>query len=158
MKRLTELDLKNNKFSGPLPQCLRNISSLQYLDLSSNQFAGNMESILSKLTSLKCLVLSGNNFEGLFSFSALANHSKLEIFELSSGSSKLEVDTQNPTWFPTFQLKLFHLSNCHLNVQTRTVPSFLLYQHDMNFIDLSHNKLTGAFPVGSCRITQSYKL
>uniref|UniRef100_A0A199UAT7 Reverse transcriptase zinc-binding domain-containing protein n=1 Tax=Manihot esculenta TaxID=3983 RepID=A0A199UAT7_MANES len=149
LKRLTELDLKNNKFSGPLPQCLRNISSLQYLDLSSNQFAGNMESILSKLTSLKCLVLSGNNFEGLFSFSALANHSQLEIFELSSGSSKLEVDTQNPTWFPTFQLKLFHLSNCHLNVQTRTVPSFLLYQHDMNFIDLSHNKLTGAFPNNS---------
>lgn len=158
MKRLTELDLKNNKFSGPLPQCLGNISNLQYLDLSSNQFTGNMESILSKLTSLECLVLSGNNFEGLFSFSALANHSQLEIFELSSGSSKLEVDTQNPTWFPTFQLKLFHLSNCHLNVQTRTVPSFLLYQHDMNFIDLSHNKLTGAFPVGSCRITQSYKL
>ncbi|KAG8656237.1 hypothetical protein MANES_04G110400v8 [Manihot esculenta] len=146
LKRLTELDLKNNKFSGPLPQCLGNISNLQYLDLSSNQFTGNMESILSKLTSLECLVLSGNNFEGLFSFSALANHSKLEIFELSSGSSKLEVDTQNPTWFPTFQLKLFHLSNCHLNVQTRTVPSFLLYQHDMNFIDLSHNKLTGAFP------------
>ncbi|XP_058009466.1 receptor-like protein 1 [Hevea brasiliensis] len=105
-----------------------------------------MESIVSKLTSIKCLFLSGNNFEGSFSFSALANHSKLEIFQLSSNNGKLEVETENPTWFPTFQLKILDLSNCHLNVRTGTIPKFLLYQYGMKFIDLSHNKLVGAFP------------
>ncbi|XP_058004625.1 receptor-like protein 14 isoform X4 [Hevea brasiliensis] len=146
LKSLVKLDLSNNHFSGPLPQCLGNLSNLRYLDLSSNKFSGNMQSVVSKLTSIKRLLLSGNKFEGLFSFSVLANHSKLEMFQLSSGGSKLEVETENPTWFPTFQLKIFHMSECHLNVRTRKIPSFLLYQHGMLSIDLSHSKLVGEFP------------
>ncbi|KAF2301379.1 hypothetical protein GH714_023467 [Hevea brasiliensis] len=146
LKSLVKLGLSNNHFSGPLPQCLGNLSNLRYLDLSSNKFSGNMQSVVSKLTSIKRLLLSGNKFEGLFSFSVLANHSKLEMFQLSSGGSKLEVETENPTWFPTFQLKIFHMSECHLNVRTRKIPSFLLYQHGMLSIDLSHSKLVGEFP------------
>ncbi|XP_058004590.1 receptor-like protein 56 isoform X2 [Hevea brasiliensis] len=146
LKSLTELGLRSNQFSGPLPQCLGNLTNLQVLDLSTNQFSGNIQSVVSKLTSLKYLFLSGNEFEGLFSFSTLANHSKLEIFQLSSGSSRLKLETEHPTWFPTFQLKLIDLPNCNLNLQTKTFPSFLLYQHDIRFIDLSHNKLVGTFP------------
>ncbi|XP_058004632.1 receptor-like protein 14 isoform X5 [Hevea brasiliensis] len=146
LKSLVKLGLSYNYFSGPLPQCLGNLSNLRYLDLTYNQFSGNMQSVVSKLTSIKRLLLSGNNFEGLFSFSVLANHSKLEMFQLSSGGSKLEVETENPTWFPTFQLKIFLLSECHLNVRTRKIPSFLLYQHGMQLIDLSHSKLVGEFP------------
>ncbi|KAF2323195.1 hypothetical protein GH714_034040 [Hevea brasiliensis] len=85
-KSLVELSLRGNQFSGPLPECIGNLTNLQVLDLSFNQLSGNFQSVVSKLTSLKYLLLSGNEFEGLFSFSALANHSKLEGFLLSSGS------------------------------------------------------------------------
>eukprot|EP00257_Ricinus_communis_P015824 XP_015573815.1 receptor-like protein 9a isoform X1 [Ricinus communis] len=146
LKSLLELGLSVNQFSGPLPQCLSNLTNLQVLDLTSNEFSGNIQSVVSKLTSLKYLFLSGNKFEGLFSFSSLANHKKLEIFELSSGSTMLELETEIPVWFPTFQLKVIDLPNCNLNLRTRRIPSFLLYQHDLQFIDLSHNNLIGAFP------------
>ncbi|XP_058004792.1 receptor-like protein 56 isoform X4 [Hevea brasiliensis] len=145
-KSLIELGLGGNQFSGPLPECIGNLTNLQVLDLSFNQLSGNFQSVVSKLTSLKYLLLSGNEFEGLFSFSALANHSKLEVFLLSSGSTRLELETEHPTWFPTFQLKYIDLSNCNLNVRTRAIPSFLLYQNDIRFIDLSHNMLFGMFP------------
>ncbi|KAF2323191.1 hypothetical protein GH714_034001 [Hevea brasiliensis] len=145
-KSLVELGLGGNQFSGPLPECIGNLTNLQVLDLSFNQLSGNFQSVVSKLTSLKYLLLSGNEFEGLFSFSALANHSKLELFLLSSGSRRLELETEHPTWFPTFQLKSIALSNCNLNVRTRAIPSFLLYQNDIRFIDLSHNMLFGMFP------------
>ncbi|KAF2323194.1 hypothetical protein GH714_034022 [Hevea brasiliensis] len=135
-----------NQFSGPLPECIGNLTNLQVLDLSFNQLSGNFQSVVSKLTSLKYLLLSGNEFEGLFTFSTLANHSKLEVFLLSSGGRRLELETENPTWFPTFQLKYVDLSNCNLNVRTRAIPSFLLYQYDIRFIDLSHNMLFGTFP------------
>ncbi|XP_043817337.1 receptor-like protein 9a [Manihot esculenta] len=146
LKSLVELDLRGNQLSGPLPECIGNLTNLQFLDLSFNQLSGNIQSIVSELTSLKYLLLSGNEFEGSFSFSALANHSKLEAFILSPGSSRLELETENPTWFPAFQLKYIQLSNCNLNVRTRAIPSFLRYQHDIRFIDLSHNKLVGTFP------------
>ncbi|KAJ9128825.1 hypothetical protein P3X46_034435 [Hevea brasiliensis] len=145
-KSLVELGLGRNQFSGPLPECIGNLTNLQVLDLSFNQLSGNFQSVVSKLTSLKYLLLSGNEFEGLFSFSALANHSKLEAFLLSSGSRRLELETEYYTWFPTFQLKYIDLSNCNLNVRTRAIPSFLLYQNDIRFIDLSHNMLFGTFP------------
>ncbi|KAF2323187.1 hypothetical protein GH714_033963 [Hevea brasiliensis] len=145
-KSLVELGLRGNQFSGPLPECLGNLTNLQVLDLSFNQLSGNFQSVVSKLTSLKYLLLSGNEFEGLFSFSTLANHSKLEVFLLSSGSRRLELETENPTWFPTFQLKYVDLSKCNLNVRTRAIPSFLLYQYDIRFVDLSHNMLFGTFP------------
>ncbi|XP_065868929.1 receptor-like protein 15 isoform X2 [Euphorbia lathyris] len=145
-KSLLELDLSSNYLSGPLPECLGNLTNLQVIDLSYNQFSGNLLSVVSKLISLKYLFLSGNRFEGVFSFSALANHSNLEIFQLSSGSPMLELETENPTWFPSFQLKVIDLPNCNLNKQTREIPSFLLHQHDLWFIDLSHNKLVGKFP------------
>ncbi|XP_058004025.1 receptor-like protein 14 [Hevea brasiliensis] len=129
----------------PSSECIGNLTSLQVLDLSFNQLSGNFQSVVSKLTTLKYLLLSGNEFEGFFTFSTLANHSKLEVFLLSSGSRRLELETENPTWFPTFQLKYVDLSNYNLNVRTRAIPSFLLYQYDIRFIDLSHNMLFGTF-------------
>ncbi|XP_020535229.1 receptor-like protein 9a isoform X2 [Jatropha curcas] len=146
LKSLVELGLSTNQFSGPLPQCIGNLTNLQVLDLTSNLFGGNPLSVVSEIKSLKYLFLSGNKFEGSFSFSALANHSKLEIFQLSSGNELLELETETHGWLPKFQLKIIDLPNCNFNVQTRKVPSFLLYQYDIRFIDLSHNNLFGTFP------------
>ncbi|KAL5800706.1 hypothetical protein ACOSQ3_032338 [Xanthoceras sorbifolium] len=141
LKNLIELDLAWNNFEGHLPICLNNLTNLRALDLSFNQLNGNISFVIQNLaTSLEYLSLRDNNFEGLFSFSYLANLSKLEIFGLSTRNSTLQVlETENQ---PPNQLKALYLRNCNL----RAIPSFVMHQHSLQFIDLSHNKLVGMFP------------
>ncbi|KAL5769752.1 hypothetical protein ACOSP7_013906 [Xanthoceras sorbifolium] len=94
------------------------------------------------MTPLEYLSLEDNNFEGLFSFTSLANLSKLEIFGISTRNSTLQVLETENFLQPPNQLKVLYLSNCNLHA----IPSFVMYQHSLLFIDLSHNKLVGMFP------------
>ncbi|KEH20413.1 LRR receptor-like kinase [Medicago truncatula] len=149
MKNLQELDLSRNRMSGDFPHCLSNLTNLQVLDLSSNNFVGNIPSFITSLKSLEYLSLFDTNFDGIFSFSSLTNHSKLEVFLLSRmKNNKLHVETEeNPSWHPTFQLRVLQLKNCFLNSRRNgTFPTFLLNQHELQLLDLSHNKLSGNFP------------
>ncbi|KAL6330776.1 hypothetical protein AAG906_009204 [Vitis piasezkii] len=103
--------------------------------------------LFSNLKSLEYISLSYNHFEGSIYFGSLFNHSKLEVFELSSNNKYLKVEIENPTWsFPLFQLKILQLSNCTLNWPRQAVPSFLLSQHDLRKVDLSYNHMTGDVP------------
>ncbi|KAF2323141.1 hypothetical protein GH714_033614 [Hevea brasiliensis] len=156
-KSLIELGLQGNQFSGPLLECIGNLINLQVLDLSFNQWSGNFQSVVSKLTSLKYLLLSGNEFEGLFTFSTLANHSKLEVFLLSSGSRRLELETENPTWFPTFQLKYNSYRGYIINLMagidlscnelSGRISQEIGDLHGIRSLNLSNNHLTGSIPV-----------
>ncbi|WZZ67442.1 hypothetical protein YC2023_078812 [Brassica napus] len=86
MKNLRELDLSGNNFVGQLPPCLGSLNKLRFLDLSSNLLSGNLPSSFSSLQSLEYLSLADNNCTGLFSFSPLANLTKLKVFKLSRTS------------------------------------------------------------------------
>ncbi|KAK0581628.1 hypothetical protein LWI29_016114 [Acer saccharum] len=142
LKNLFELDLSDNNFEGHIPPCVNNLTILRALDLSSNQLTGNIPS-LNLMQSIEYLSLQYNNFEGLFSFGSLANLSKLEIFKLSTEDSTLQVlETEIFLRPPKSQLKFLYLSECNLH----GIPSFLMYQHSLEFIDLSHNKVVGMFP------------
>ncbi|KAL5769597.1 hypothetical protein ACOSP7_013751 [Xanthoceras sorbifolium] len=143
LKNLIELNLKWNNFEGHLPTCLNNLTNIRVLDLSSNQLSGNISFVIQNLmTPLEYLSLEDNNFEGLFSFTSLANLSKLEIFGISTRNSTLQVLETENFLQPPNQLKVLYLSNCNLHA----IPSFVMYQHSLLFIDLSHNKLVGMFP------------
>ncbi|KAL5799310.1 hypothetical protein ACOSQ4_032194 [Xanthoceras sorbifolium] len=143
LKNLIELNLRRNNFEGHLPTCLNNLTNIRALDLSSNQLSGNISFVIEILaTSLEYLSLEDNNFEGLFSFTSLANLSKLEIFGISTRNSTLQVLETVNFLQPPNQLKVLYLSNCNLHA----IPSFVMYQHSLLFIDLSHNKLVGMFP------------
>ncbi|XP_024036937.1 receptor-like protein 15 [Citrus sinensis] len=140
LKNLVELNLSGNKFDGSLPQCLSNLTYLRVLDLSSNQLSGSLPiSVFANLTSLEYLSLSDNKFQGSFSLSVLANHSRLEVLQIS----RLQIETENFPWPPKFQLKVLNLQHCNVS---GTIPSFLQYQYDLRYIDLSHNNLAGTIP------------
>nr|XP_043636098.1 receptor-like protein 13 [Erigeron canadensis] len=145
LKNLHELDLGGNMFSGSLPECFNRLSSLKLFDISSNLFTGSLPpSLIANLTSLEYVDFSHNNFEGSFSFSLFSNHTKLEVVAFISDNDKFVVVTEEPKgWIPTFQLKVLVLSNCHIN----SVPSFLLLQHELRVLDMSHNSLVGHFPI-----------
>nr|XP_027096169.1 receptor like protein 21-like [Coffea arabica] len=147
LKNLDELQLSDNKFYGPVPMCFRNLTSLRVLDLSKNILSGNIPAaLITPLVHLEYLSLSGNLFGGSFSFNSLGNHSKLQGFELGPLNNDSHVDTEDLALPPPFQLKDLYLSGCNLNNQTRTIPSFLLYQKEMQILDLSSNKLVGQIP------------
>lgn len=92
LKNLIELDLSGNGLEGHLPMCLNNLTKLRVLELSDNQLNGNFPSALASLISLEYLSLLNNNFGGPFSFSPLANLSKLEIFRLSTENNTVEIE------------------------------------------------------------------
>ncbi|GLT99567.1 hypothetical protein SLE2022_170000 [Rubroshorea leprosula] len=146
LKRLQELDLSQNSFEGTLPPCLNNLTSLKLLDISYNHFTENVSSdlIRSLPSSLEFMDLRHNNFQGLFSFSYIENHSKLEVFMLTGNKDRLQIDAQSLGWInPLFQLKALILSNLSLN----SIPKFLFYQQRLRVIDLSYNKLKEEFPI-----------
>ena len=131
-----------------LPPCLNNLTSLSHLDISSNRFNGSLSSSpIANLTSLEYIDLSYNLFEGLFSFGLFANHSKLRVIQCLSGSNKLDIETENHSWEPLFQLRVLVLSNCNLNYPTGNFPKFLLGQHELEVVHISHSKLNGSFPI-----------
>ncbi|KAJ0935118.1 putative non-specific serine/threonine protein kinase [Helianthus annuus] len=148
LKNLLELDLRHNQFAGNLPECFMSLSSLKLFDISKNQFTGKLPYLLTNLTSLEYIDFSHNKFEGSFSFSSFSNHTKLEVVAFVSDNNKFEVETEEPTgWTPMFQLKVLVLSNCNINKpKGNIVPSFLLHQHKLSKLDMSHNSLEGKFP------------
>ncbi|XP_039160908.1 receptor-like protein 15 [Eucalyptus grandis] len=124
------------------------MTSLRVLDAANNNFSGAIpSSLLYNLKSLEYIVFSENAFEGSLSLASLANNSNLEVFHLLNNRNHLEVNTEEPTWFPSFQLKVFTLSNCVLNKDANAIiPSFLKEQHDLILVQLSHNGMNGNFP------------
>lgn len=61
---VTELLLSQNNLSGVIPDCLFDLTGLQYLSLSQNNLTGTLSPRFAELTNLKGLALSQNNLEG----------------------------------------------------------------------------------------------
>ncbi|KAL3504919.1 hypothetical protein ACH5RR_034760 [Cinchona calisaya] len=146
LQKLKALSLYRNLIQGGIHPCLSKMTSLVYLDLSFNLFLGNLPSFtFSNLTSLETLYISDNKFDGTLSFATFANLSNLQQIDLSNND--LMVNTESPSWFPSFQLMFLNLRNCHLNNdQGRVVPSFISHQTSIEVVSLEYNALQGVLP------------
>ncbi|XP_042978586.1 receptor-like protein 45 isoform X3 [Carya illinoinensis] len=149
LKKLEVLDLSHNDFEGIPPPCINNMTSLVVLDISTNKFNGNASSsyVKGSRTSLEYIDFSYNQFVGLFSFNLFANYSKLEVLRFNGQNDKVEIETESSMgWSFLFQLKIIELSDCILNKFTGSISKFLLVQHELDTVNLSHSKLKGSFP------------
>ncbi|KAK8706383.1 hypothetical protein V6N13_049952 [Hibiscus sabdariffa] len=143
LRRLQVLDIHYNSFEGTLPPCLSNLTYLKILDLHDNLFSGSIAQIsIQSQKLLQFIDISNNDFEGSISFSWLYNHSKLEVVVLGSTGNNLQIDNDNQAGIPLFQLKALRLSKCNM----KNAPHFLLNQHSLIWLDISHNELNGALP------------
>ncbi|KAL5767215.1 hypothetical protein ACOSQ2_013998 [Xanthoceras sorbifolium] len=133
LRNLKFLDLYGNGISGTLHEICE-LKNLIELDLKWNNFEGHLPTCFNNLINLRAVDLSSNQLNGNISF--------LELFVLSTKNGTLQVLEAENFIQPPNQLKVLYLRNCNLHA----IPSFIMYQHSLQFIDLSHNKLVGMFP------------
>uniref|UniRef100_A0A7N2N6K4 Uncharacterized protein n=2 Tax=Quercus lobata TaxID=97700 RepID=A0A7N2N6K4_QUELO len=137
---------------GIIHPCLGRIEKLKQLVLSGNRFHGNVPPLLlSNQSKIELLDVSSNQLEGVLSFSIFANVTGLKYIDLSN--NYLEVETESPSWVPTFSLSKLNLANCNLNKKNgHVVPSFISTQLALNWLDLSHNPIEGGIRRIPCQL------
>ncbi|XP_038992453.1 receptor-like protein 14 isoform X1 [Hibiscus syriacus] len=156
LTNLRWLDLSINLIEDDVPRCWGNMPSLRTLDLSMNGFRGNLTYILANVSKkIEIIKVSHNIFEGFVPFSIFANLSKLSHLDLSY-NYHLEVETEDPNWYPSFQIQHLLLAACNLNHQSdHVIPRFLSTQVNLQTLDLSSNSLVGKFPTWMLRNVSS---
>lgn len=139
------MNLGYNSIEGRIPPCIGYMQSLEDLDLSGNLISGSILP-LGNLSLLNGISLGDNNLDGIFEFSTLANLSTLWYVDLSN-NPMLEVETESPTWLPSFELFILYLSNTQVNKRSgNVIPSFLASQNSLHVLALSNTHLTGNIP------------
>ena len=97
---------------------------------------------IGSLASIQDLKLSDNHFKISISLGPFFNLSKLK--HLNGDSNEIYESTELVhNLIPRFQLQSLSLA---CNGSGGTFPKFMYYQHDLQFVDLSHIKMTGEFP------------
>ncbi|KAK8548449.1 hypothetical protein V6N12_061363 [Hibiscus sabdariffa] len=143
LKNLEVLDVSSNAIEGILPHCFGNLTSLRKLDISYNQFSGNLTP-LANLTSLEYISLSRNHFQIPMSF--LAHFPNLQFLLIDENRMLMEPSFY--TSVPKFQLKVISLSKCITSQELGPkLPTFLYYQYDLRYVDLSENNFSGTVPM-----------
>ncbi|XP_050156202.1 receptor-like protein 7 [Malus sylvestris] len=167
LRQLTYLDISNNRFGGPIPDSLANLtqlatfrissgssrltgpipswlgrfSKLEYLDFAYNRLNGSIPASFSNLTNLQILYLHYNSLSGVVEFQMFQNLHFL--YQLQLNWNGLEFVTESKILNTTVQqFTILGLSNCSLT----EFPSFLQYQKGLQRLDLSGNKIRGLVP------------
>ncbi|KAE9610257.1 putative transferase, protein kinase RLK-Pelle-LRR-Xb-1 family [Lupinus albus] len=144
MKSLRRLSLSFNGFSGPVPESLSKMVSLEFLHLGSNKFEGSIPKGLCEedlRNNLKELYLEDNLLTG-FIPPSLGNCSQLVSLDLSLNYLK-----------GTIPSSLGSLSNLRdliiwFNNLSGEIPEQLMYVKTLENLILDSNELTGEIPSG----------
>ncbi|CAB3989896.1 leucine-rich repeat-containing DDB_G0281931 [Paramuricea clavata] len=139
-----ELRLYGNRFEGKINNCFDGFQKITQLILGSNKLNGLLPATLNKLQTLQVLDLSNNNFTG---FAAnLSFNSQLQILYLDRNIHlKIDGNVLLKSLQPcVYSLRMLVASNCGL----KGGLSYSLFNfHQVMYIDLSYNKLTGRLPI-----------
>ncbi|CAI0397999.1 unnamed protein product [Linum tenue] len=135
------LVLSNNQFTGPITQCISNVSTLALLDLSMNQLSGEPFQSLCRHPSSSCpsyIDISFNSFHGEISVAYVSNRYQLGVLELShnefTGISPRNLET----------LKFLDLNNNNISGE---IPTSLSTMSSLQILVLRNNYLEGSIPL-----------
>ncbi|GLT33366.1 hypothetical protein SLA2020_079620 [Shorea laevis] len=137
---LETLRIDNNRFMGPLPDAIKNFSSLKVLSLSNNTLNGTVSNFMGLLSKLEELDISKNPFKGVITEAHFSKLSKLKSLTMSSNFLSFNI---SPDWIPPFQLYYIDLQSCKLGPK---FPKWLQTQRDFSSLDISSNEISDSIP------------
>ena len=168
LSALDSLDLSDNSLVGSIPEYLRNLVHLTHLDLSTNRLTGEISPVYwlgKKWTQLEFLDLSNNfldldrsgqshnrrNFLGedsRLTALRLGGNTNANINSNSNSNSNSNYDDDKTTVSIPNEIRyltnLRELSLDNSNIGGR-IPAWIFHELDkLQFLDLSHNQLTGS--------------
>ncbi|EOA15965.1 hypothetical protein CARUB_v10004060mg [Capsella rubella] len=136
---LTQINLSNNRLSGPIPGSIRNLRSLQILLLGSNRFTGQIPGEIGSLKSLLKIDMSRNNFSGKFP-PELGDCMSLTYLDLSHNQISGQIPVQ------ISQIRILNYLNVSWNSLNQSLPVEIGYMKSLTSADFSHNNLSGSVP------------
>jgi Leucine-rich repeat (LRR) protein len=169
---LKVLDAKSNRFYGPLPDILWNMSKLEvidfhhnsldghindviipnhplkYFDVSSNVLGGSLPPSMSNLRSLTHLDVSYNRFEVVLP-NYLANATKMKTLLFTEND--MFGPQPIPDWIRNMK-DLKHLS-FRLTSRTGTIPTWFGELTQLELLDLDWNHISGTVPTEMAQLS-----
>uniref|UniRef100_A0ACD5VU15 Uncharacterized protein n=1 Tax=Avena sativa TaxID=4498 RepID=A0ACD5VU15_AVESA len=134
--KLVHVIFDNNKFTGPIPESLGLVETLQIIRLDHNQFNGPVPKSIGNLPNLTELSLASNQLNG--TVPDLTNATKLNYVDTSNNNF---ATASAPQWLSTLtSLNTIFMENDHLN---GTIPSALFSFPQMQQISLAKNAFGG---------------
>lgn len=135
-KNLRFLAISRNFLSGEIPASLGELRGLKTLDLSYNQLSGSIPPSIGSLPELSNLILCHNHLNG-----------SLPQF-LSQTLTRIDLKRNNLTGIisPTSLPPSLQYLSLAWNQLTGPVNRVLLRLNQLNYLDLSLNRFTGAIP------------
>nr|GEV19425.1 leucine-rich repeat-containing protein [Tanacetum cinerariifolium] len=153
---LWHLDLSNNRFSGVIPECVRNFvekESLSSMDLGTNHFQGTIPNVFSDCKMLMGLILNGNHLEGEVP-SSLSKCNDLMVLDLANN----QLNGTFPNWLedlPNLQALVLRSNNFHGSIVTHSTVQFPFPV--LQVLDISHNRFIGKLPAKYIQNFQAMK-
>ncbi|KAJ6303408.1 hypothetical protein OIU77_017311 [Salix suchowensis] len=140
---LVILQLSNNNLNSKLPQCLGNISnSASVLDLRNNSFSGDIPDAFSSDCTLRAIDFRQNQLEGKIPRS-LANCTELEILNIEEN----KINDVFPSWLGIFpKLRVLILRSNRLHGVIGKPRATFEFQR-LQIVDLSDNCFWGKLPL-----------
>ncbi|KAJ6836605.1 receptor-like kinase TMK3 [Iris pallida] len=140
--RVTQIQTKNLKLSGTLPEHLNKLTELSNLGLQNNNLSGSLPSF-SGLSKLQYAYLGNNQFDTIPS-DFLVGLTSLQVISLNNNPLNQSTGWTLPSDISdSVQLTNLSLSGCNLAGQ---IPDFLGSMSSLAVLEMSYNMLTGRIP------------
>ncbi|XP_011628818.2 leucine-rich repeat receptor-like serine/threonine-protein kinase BAM3 [Amborella trichopoda] len=137
--KLGQLNLSNNRLSGPLPLSIGNFPSLQILLLSGNQFTGSISSEVGRLQLVLKIDLSKNNFSGEIP-ADISKCLHLTYLDLSTNMLSGPIPAQ------LSEIHILNYLNLSHNILNDAIPKEIGTMKSLTAADFSYNDLSGKVP------------
>ncbi|KAF8049847.1 hypothetical protein N665_2110s0006 [Sinapis alba] len=134
---LTQINLSNNRLSGPIPGSIKNLRSLQILLLGSNRFTGQIPSEIGR--SLLKIDMSSNNLSGKIP-PEFGDCQSLTYLDLSHNQISGQIPVQ------ISQIRILSYLNVSWNLLNQSLPVEIGYMKSLTSADFSHNNFSGSVP------------
>lgn len=143
---LEHLSIAANHFSGQLSERLSNLSRLINLVIFENKFSGPIPDVFGNLTKLEQFIAHSNNFSGPLP-SSLSRCSMLQVLDLRNNSLKGEI---NLNFSGMAHLKSLDFAS---NQLSGPLPMTLAGCRELKTLSLAKNNLSGPIPVNFSNLT-----